>query len=277
MGYAVGKLARCLGIPHLKLIWEYAIIQLVVDFSFEGLNRWNEWDDLNEIFRNAVEKGYRSPAGDTLMPTEAPEGTRAVRRITEEQDSAGGYLEHRDPGEIHHDDTSSYNETPIREFMPDIWKYANVRNSEGGASREVAPKEECIDDVNALRDLRILDNTDRGLPNQLAPGERLSRRDVIAKEGSGIGASKYASSLNELQVHDGINGRYAIRPRRVDTLPMRGLRQLLPNGSSSSRDLGRLDRHEDVQVLQIILPSDQQGNDQTERGKTVYKYSWTGM
>ena len=277
MGYAVGKLARCLGIPHLQQMWEYAITQMVVDFNFgQGLTRWNEWEDLNELFRNAVEKGYRSSAGDTLMPTQAPEGTRVVGRITEEQGSAGGYLEHRDPGEIHHDDTSSENEIPIRQWMPDIWKYTNVRNFEGGASRETAPKEECIDNVNALRDLRILDNSDRGLPN-FAPGERLSRRGGIAKEGSGVGALKYVSPLNELQVHDAMNGRYAVRPRRVDTLPMRGPRQLLPNENSSMRDLGRLDRHEDMQVLQTVLPSDQQGNDQTERGKTVYKYSWTGM
>ena len=248
---------------------------MVVDFRFgQGLNRWNEWADLNEIFRNAVEQGYRSSKGDTLPHPELPEGNRVARCVRGEQASAGGCLEHGDAGEIHHKDISGNDEIPIR---PDIWKYANVRDHEGGASREVVPKEEYNNDVNALRDLEILENFNSGPPNQLAPGERLNRRDGIAKEGSGIGALTYASPLNELQVHDGINRRYAVRPRRVDTLPMRGPRQLLPNGNSSIRNLGRLDRHEDVQVLQTVLPSDQQGTDQTERGKTVYKYSWTGM
>lgn len=262
----------------MEPIWTYTITNLVVDFKFgEGLNRWSEWDDLNEIFRNAVKQGYRSSEGDTLPAPEVPEKTRVTRRIREEQASTRGYPEHRDASEILHDGTRSDDEISIRAWMPDIWKYANTRNSEGGASREAVPKEEHFNDVNALRDLKILDNSNGGPPNQLAPGERSSRRDNVAKEGSGIDTLKYASPLSELQVHDGINGRYAVLPRRFDTLPIRLPRQLPPNGNSSIRDVGRLDCHEDVQVLQTVLPIDQQGNDQMERGKTVYKYSWTGM
>ena len=278
VGYAVGKFAKWLGIPYVQPIWEYAIINLVVDFKLgKGLNRRNEWEDLNEIFRNAVEQGYRSAKGDTLTHPEVSEGTGVARHIGEEKASAGQYLEHRDAGEMPHDDTSTYDEIHVREWMPDIWDYASIRNFEGGASREVVPKEEYIDDVNALRDLKILDNSGRGPPNQLADGERSSRQDKIAKEGPVHCAVRYASPLNELQFHDGINGRYTGRPRRVDTLHIRPPRQLFPNGTSTIRDLGRFDCHEDVQVLQTVLPSDQQGKDHTKGGMTLYEYSWTGM
>ena len=261
----------------MQPIWGYAVTNLVVDFKFgEGLSRWNEWDDLSEIFRNAVEQGYRSSEGNTLTHPEVPEETRAARRIREDQALAGGYLEHRDAGEIPQDDTSSDYEIPIRAWMPDIWKYADMQNLEGGASREVVPKEECIDDVNALRDLKILDNSDRGPPDQLAPGERSTRQDGIVREGFGIDPVRNLSPLNELRVHEGVNGRYAVRPRRVVTLHIRPPRQLLRNKNSSTRDLGRLDYHEGVQVLQRVPPSDHQGNDQTKR-REMYEFSWTGM
>ena len=261
----------------MQPIWEYAVTNLVVDFKFgEGLNRWNEWDDLSEIFRNAVEQGYRSPEGNTLTHPEVPEETKAARRIREDQAPAGGYPEHRDAGDLPQDDTSSDDEIPIREWMPDIWKYANMRNLEGGPSREIVPKEECVDDVNALRHLKILDNSDRVPPNQLAPGERSTRHDGIVKEGFGIDPVRNPSPLNELRVHNGITGRYAVRPRRADTLHIRPPRQLLPNKKSPIRDLGRLDYHDGVQVLQTVPPSDHQGNDQTKRRET-YEFSWTGM
>ncbi|KAK0516206.1 hypothetical protein JMJ35_000809 [Cladonia borealis] len=277
VGYAVGKFAQCLGIPHVQPIWEYVVTNWVVDFRFgEGLTRWNEWEDLNDIFRNAVEQGYRSSEGNTLTHPEVPEETRAARRIREDQALAGGYPEHRDAGEIPEDDTSSADEVPIREWMPDIWKYINMQSLESGASREVVPKEECIDDVNALRDLKILDNSDRGPPNQLAPGERSTRQDGIVREGFGIDPVRNPSPLNELRVHNGINGRYAVRPVRVVTLHIRPPRQLLRNKNSSTRDLGRLDYHEGVQVLQRVPPSDHQGNDQTKR-REMYEFSWTGM
>ena len=283
VGYAVGKLAQCLGIPYRHPIWEYAITNMVVDFKFGVLNRWNEWEDLSEIFRNAVEKGYRSSEGVTMPHPEMSEETRVVRPTRGEQTPTGGHLGHRDTGEIPPVDASRKEEISIREFMPDIWTYANTPNFESGPSREVAPKQEYIDDVNALQNLKFLEESYRSPPNQLGPdehsisGKRSSRRDDIANESSGIGASRYAISLKEVQVHDGINGRYAVRPRMVDTLPIRLPRQLLPNENSSLRDLGRLDCHEGVQILQTVLPSDQQGNDQTKRGKMVYEYSWTGM
>lgn len=284
MGYAVGKLAQCLGIPYLQPIWEVAITSLVVDFRLgEGLSRRNEWRDINEIFRNAVEKGYRSSEGNTLPHPEVLEEASVARPTREEQASAGGYLEHRDAGEIKPDDVSRDEGNFIREWMPDIWTYVNIPNFENCAAREVLPREECIDDVNALQNLKILEESYRSPPNQLGPDEhsisceRSSRRDDIAKGSSGIVALRYPISLKEVQVHEGINGRYAVGPGTVDTLPIRLPRQLLPNENSSVRDLGRSDCHEGVQVLQTVLPSDQWGNDQTKRGKMVYEYSWTGM
>ena len=269
---------HCLGIPYVSPTWEYAVTQLVVDFHFgEGLNRWNEWNDLNEIFRNAVKQGYRSSEGDTVSHPEVSEETTVAKPIRGEQDSAGGHLEHRDAGEIPLNDASRDEEISIRNLMPDIWCYLNIPSLESGASREIAPKQEYINDVNALQRLKIVEESCRSPPNQLGPGEQSSRRDDIAKESSGIGALRYAISLKEVQVHDGINERYAVRPRMVDTLPIRLPRQLLPNENSSAQNLGRSDCHEGVQVLQTVLPSDQQGNDQTKRGKMVYEYSWTGM
>ena len=253
-------------------MWQYAVTNLVVDFKFgEGLNRWNGWDDLSEIFRNAVEQGYRSPEGSTLTHPEVPEETKAARRVRQDQAPAGGYPEHRDTGEIPHDDTSSDDEIPIRQLMPDIWNYL-----EGGPSREIVPKEECVDDVNALRHLKILDNSD-GVPlDQLAPGERSTRQVGIVKEGFGIDTVRNPSPLNELRVHNGINGRYAVRPRRVDTLHIRPPRQLLPNKKSSIRDLGTLNYHEDVKGLETIPPSDHQRNDQMKT-REMYEFSWTGI
>ena len=268
----------------MQSIWEQATTNLVVDFKFgEGLNRWNKWEDLNQIFRNAVEQGYRNSEGHTMPYPEVLEETRVVRSIRGEQAHAGGHLEHRDASEIPPDDASREGKISIRELMPDIWKYTDIPNFESGASREVAPKQEYYDDVNALQNLKILEESQRSPPNQLGPDEhsisdeRSSRRDDIAKESSGIGALRYPISLKEVQVHDGINGRYAVCPRMVDTLPIRLPGQLLPSGNSSVRDLRRSDCHEGVQVLQTVLPSDQQGNDQTKRGKMVYEYSWTGM
>ena len=277
MGYAVGRLAHCLGIPHVKMIWEYAIINMAVDFKLgEGLTRWNEWEDLNDIFRNAVERGYRSSEGDTLPHPEVGEETKAAGRVREDQIPAGGYPEHRDTGEIPHDDTSSDDEIHIRQLMPDIWKYANMRHLEGGPSREIVPKEECVDDVNALRHLEFLDSSDRVPLDQLAPGERSTRQVGIVKEGFGIDTIRNPSPLNELRVHNEINERYAVRPRRVDTLHIRPPRQLLPNKKSSIRDLGTLNYGEDVQGLQTIPPSDHQRNDQMKT-REMYEFSWTGI
>ena len=258
-------------------VWEYAITNLVVDFKFgEGLNRWNEWHDLNEIFRNAVEQGYRSPEGNTLTHPEVPEETRVARRIKEDQASAGGYPEHRDAGEIPQDDASSDEENPIREFMDEIWSYADMRHLEGGVLREVVTKEECIDDVNVLQDRNTLDNSARYPPYQVAPGERPTREDGTIKEGPGIDPVRNPSPLNEVRNNDEINGRYAVRPRRVITLHIRPPRQLLPNKNSSTRDLGRLDYHEGVQGLQNVPPSDHQRNDQMKT-REMYEFSWTGM
>ena len=225
MGHAVGKFVQCLGIPYVKPFWEYAVFQLVIDFKFgKGVNRRNKWEDLNEIFRNAVEQGYRSREVDTLTDPEMPESIMVGRRIREEQASNGGRLEHTGAGEIPNDDSSTDDEISIREWIPGIYEYVNTRDPAGDVSREVVHKEESIDDVDALRNLKLLDNSGG-----------------------------------------------------VDTLPIRPPRQLLPNGESSIRDLGRLDCHESVQVSPIVPPSDQQGNDRRKRGETVYKFSWTGM
>ena len=277
LGYAVGKFAQRLDIPHVQPIWEYVITNLVVDFKFgEGLNRWNEWDDLSEIFRNAVEQGYRSPEGTTLTHPEVPMETKAARRVREDQAPAGWYPEHRDTGEIPHDDTSSDDEIPIREWMHDLRKYASMRHLEGDPSKEIVPKEECVDDVNALRHLEILDNSDRVPPNQLAPGDQSTRHVRIVKEGFCNDTVRNPSPLNELRIHNGITGRYAVRPRRVVTLHIRPPRQLLPKQKSSIRDLGRLDYHDGVQVLQTVPPSDHHGNDQMKT-REMYEFSWTGM
>ena len=274
MGYAVGRLAHCLGIPYVQRIWRYAITNLVVDFKFgEGLTRWNEWEDLNEIFRNAVEQGYRSPEGKTLTHPAVPEEARTARRIREDQGSTGGYPEHQDAGEIPHHDTSSDDEVPVRNLMPDIWKYLSL---DGSALREVVPKEECTDNVNGLRELKILDNSDRGLLYQAAPGERSIRRNVMVKEGSGIDPVRTPSPLNELRAHNGVNGQHAVRHSRVVTLHIRPPRQLLPSRISSARDLKKLDYHEGVQVLQKVPPSNHQWNDRTKR-REIYEFSWTGM
>ena len=182
MGYAVGRLAQCLGIPYVQLIWEYVIVNLVVDFKFgEGLHRRSRWDDLNEIFQNAVKQGY----------------TTGVRCIKEEQASDSGRPEYRGAGNIPNDDLSTDDdEISICEMMPDIWKYAAPRDLEVSAVREASP-------------------------------------------------------LNNVRVHNSINGQYAIRPKMVDTLNIRPPRQL--------------------------PPSDQQDNRQTKRGGTSYEYCWTGM
>ena len=276
VGHAVGRLAHCLGIPYVQPLWKYAITNLVVDFKLgEGLTRWNEWEDLNGIFRNAVERGYRSSEGDTLPHPDVPEETRVPRPTREEQAPAERYLEHRDAGNIPPDDASRNDESSI--WMPDIWKYVNLPSLEGGASRAAVYKGEHIDDVNGLQDLKILGESIGDPPNQLEPGEQSSRGDDIAKEGSGIGTLRYASPLNEVQVHGAINGRCPSHPRRGDTSPIRPPRQLLPNGNSTKRDLDRLDVYKGVQVLQRVQPSDQQGNDQLKRGKTLYEYSWTGI
>ena len=266
----------------MQPLWEYAITNLVVDFKCgEGLNRQNKWQDLNEIFRNAVEKGYRSSEGFTMPHPEVSEETRVVRPTRGEQTPAGGHLDHRDTGEIPPDDASREEVISIEQLMPDIWKYADIPNFESGA--KVAPKQEYINGVNTLQNLKMLEESYRSPPNQLGPdehsisGERSSRRDDIAKESSGIVALRYPISLKEVQFHEGINGRYAVRPGMVDTLPIRLPRQLLPNENSSVRDLGRSNCHEGVQVLQTVLPSDQRGNDQIKRGKMLYEYSWTGM
>ncbi len=273
MGHAVGKFAQCLGIPYTQHIWEYAILNLVIDFRFgEGLNRRNKWEDLNEVFRNAIERGYQSREADTLRDLRIPGRTRVGRRITEEQASTGGHPEHRGAREIPSDDPSTDEEISIREWMPGIWKYVNIPHCEGGALREVVSKKESINDVNALQGLKITDNADRGPPYRLAPGEQSSRQGEVAQAGSGC-----ASPLDAPRVYDVIDGRYAVRPGRGNTLPIRPPRQLLPNGKSPIRDHGRLDCHEIVQMLQTVPPGDQQGNDQTERVETVYKYSWTGM
>lgn len=231
---------------------------LVVDFRFGGLNRRNEWGDLNGIFRDAVTQGYQSQERITPTDSGVTEGTRVSRLLREGEASDAGHLEHRGAGEIPNDDSRTDNETSIVEWMPDIWKYVDIRPVHG---------------VNTLRDLKILDNSDSGLPSQLRPGERSSRQDEVAHEGFSVGAVRYASPLNELQGY-GINGRYAVRPKRVDTLPIRPPRQLLVNGKSSIRDLGGSDCHKGVQ---LVPPSDQQGTHQTKKGETSYKYSWTGM
>ena len=236
MGYAVGKLAQCLGIPYVQPIWENAITGLVVDFKFgEGIHRRSRWEDLNEIFQNAVKQGYQSQKRATLTEPE-------VRRIKEEQASDFGCLEH---GGANDDGT------PFCERMPDIWEYANGRDVEVRASEEAGTSEEHLDNFNALRNLQTLDMSDGRPPERRTPGEQCSRQDTVPEEGSSIGALRYVSPLNNLRVHNTIDGQYAIRSRIVDTLHMRPPRQL--------------------------PPSDQQGNGQTTRGQTFYEYSWTGM
>ena len=252
MGYAVGKLAQCLGIPYVQPIWEYTIINLVVDFRFgEGIDRRSKWDDLNGIFQNAVKQGYQSQERATPTEPEVTKGTTVARRIKEEQSSDSERLEHRGAGKIPNDDLSTDDEIPICERMPDIWKYADTRDFEVSASGGAVTQEGHLNNVNAFRDLEILDNPDGGRHNQLTPNDRSSRQDIVPEESSDIGAVRHASPLNKFQIHNTINGRYAIRPRMVDT--------------------------SDIQPSRQLSPSDQQGNDQTKRGGTLYKYSWTGM
>ena len=103
MGYAVGKLAHCLGIPYAQPIWEYAVTNLIVDFKFgRGLNRWSEWDDLNEIFQNAVIQGYQQQERATLTKPEGAKGTTVVRSIKEDEASDSRRLGHENRGEYKH-------------------------------------------------------------------------------------------------------------------------------------------------------------------------------
>lgn len=241
MGYAVGKLAQCLGIPFVKPLWEYAITDLVADFKFgHGLNRRSEWQDLNEIFQNAVIQGYQA----TLMQPDLTKETTVVRSIKEEQASDSGHPDNRGGGTIANDDLSMEDDE-ICELMTDIWKYACPRDVEASASGEAVSQEECLNNVNTFRDLEILDSSDGCPLNQATPG------DPVPEESSGIDAVRYTSAFNEFRVHNAFNGRYAMRPKMVDTLHIQPSRQL--------------------------PPSDKQGNDQTKMGETLYEHSWTGM
>ena len=252
MGYAVGRLAQTLGIPYVRPIWEYAVTNLIVDFKFgQGLNRRSKWEDLNEIFQNAVKQGYQSQERAALTGPEVTKGITVVRRIKEGQGSDSGRLEHRGAGKIPDDNLSADDdEISICERMPDIWQYVNTWDFGVSASREAVIQEEHLNNVNALRNLETLNISDGRPPHQLTPGERSSRQDIVQEESSGIGAVRYASPLNSFRVHHSINGQYAIRPKMVDSLHIPPPRQL--------------------------PPSDQQGNVQTKE-ETLYEYSWTGM
>lgn len=224
---------------------------LVIDFRLgRGLNRWSEWDDLNEIFQNAVKQGYQQQERATLTELEVTKGATVVRRIKEEEASDSGRLEHEGAGKIPYDDRSTDDdEISICERMPDIWMYASTRGFEVSSPGEAVIREEYTNNVNAFQDLAIPDNSGRGPTNQLTPDELSSRHDILPEESSGIGAVRYASPLNTFRVQNAINGQFAIRPRMVDTLHIQPPRQL--------------------------PPSYQQRNGHTNRGE--YKYSWTGM
>ena len=231
---------RYLGIPFVQPIWGYSVTNLVVDFKFgQGLNRRSEWEELNDIFQNAVKQSYQR---------EATTQNTIVRHIKEEQASDSGRLEPRVVGKTPNDGFSTDDDISILEMMPDIWKYACPRDVEVSASGEAVFQEGYLNNVNAFRDLQILDNSDGGLSNQLTPS---NSQDIVPDESSGNDAVRYASPLNQFRVHNTINGRYAIRPRMGDTLHMQPSRQL--------------------------PPSEQQQSDPTTSGKTLYEYSWTGM
>ena len=220
---------------------------LVIDFKFgQGLNRRSKWQDLNEIFQDAVKQGYQSQERATLTGPEVTKGITVVRRIKEEQASNSGRLEHRCADKIPDDNLSADDdEISICE------KYANTWDFGVSASGEAVIQEECLNNVNALRNLETLNISDGRPPHQLTPGERSSRQDIVQEESSGIGAVRYASPLNSFRVHNTIHGQYATRPKLVDPLHIQPPRQL--------------------------PPSDQQGNGQTKRRETLYEYSWTGM
>ena len=224
---------------------------LVVDFKFgRGLNRWSEWDDLNEIFQNAVTQSYQQQGRATLTEPEGTKGTTIVRSIKEEETSDSGRLGHEGAGKIPYDDRSTDDdEISICERMPDIWKYANTRDPEVSTPGEEVIREESPNNAHPFHNLAIPDNSGLGPSNQLMPGERSTRDDILPEESSGIGAVRYASPLNTFRVQKAVNGQFALRPRMVDTL------HIQPPGQ--------------------LPPSYQQRNGHAKRGE--YKYSWTGM
>ena len=221
-----------------------------MDFKFgRGLNRWSEWDDLNEIFQNAVKQGYQQQERATLTEPEGAKGTTVARSIKEEA-SDSGRLGREGTGKIPYDDRSTDDdEIAVCERMPDIWQYANTRDSEVSPRGEAVIREDYPNNAHAFQDLAILDNSGLSPTNQLTPDERSTRDDILPEESSGIGAARYASPLNTLRVHNAMNGQFALRPRMVDTL------HIQPPGQ--------------------LPPSDQQRNGHANRGE--YKYAWTGM
>ena len=225
---------------------------LIVDFKFgRGLNRWSKWDDLNEIFQNAVNQGYQQQERATLMEPEGAKGTTVARSIKEEEASDSKRLEHESAGIIPHDDqsTDDDDEISICERMPDIWQYANSQGSEVNPPREAVIRKDYRINVHALQDLAILDNSGRGPTDHLTPDGPPSGYDVLPEESSGIGAVRYASPPKTFRLHNAINGQFTIRPKVVDTLHRQPARQLPPSYQQRNGDTNRVE----------------------------YQYSWTGM
>lgn len=204
MGYAVGKLAQCLGIPYVQPVWEFTITNLVVDFKFgKGLHRRSRWDDLNEIFQNAVKKGYQSQESTTLAEPEVAKGTTVARRIKEEA-SDSGRLEHSGSGRTPNDELSTDDdEISISEMMPDIWRYVDTRDLEVNASG-----------------------------------------GLVTEKDSGIGMVRESIPLNSFRVHNSINEQYPIRSKTVDTLHVRPPRQLPPSDQQENGQTKREEMYE---------------------------------
>ena len=242
---------QCLGIPYAQPIWGFTVTNLIVDFKFgRGLNRWSEWDDLNEIFQNAVIQGYQQQERATLTKPEGAKGTTIVRSIKEDEASDSRRLGHEGTGKIPYDDRSTDDdEIPICERMPDIWQYANTRDSEVSPPGEAVIREDYPNNAHAFQDLAILENSGLGPTNQLTPDERSTTDDILPEESSGIGAVRFASPLNTFRVHNAINGQFALRPRMVDTLHIQPPGQLPPSYQQRERHANREE----------------------------YKHSWTGM
>ena len=146
----------------MQPIWEYAITNLVIDFKFgDGLHRRTQWDDLNEIFQNAVKQGY----------------TTGVRSIKEEQASDSGRPEYRGAGNIPDDDLSTDDdEISICEMMPDIWRYADTRDLEVSVVREASPLNHfrvhnSINGQYAIRP-KMVDTLHIRPPSQLPPSDQ---------------------------------------------------------------------------------------------------------